>query len=152
MDVYEADMDVTWSDYLLTHPPVAAEESIRAAERTLGVRFPADYLAVARNNQGRSPSRGLFALEDGSDSVFNDLLHFEKAPSGNLVKTWLNYEDLLPKGVIPFATDPGGNLLCFDYRQSVDKPTVVFWEHDNPGAPTQRVAVSFTDLIEKLRD
>jgi hypothetical protein len=46
---------VTWSDYELTNPPIASEASVRASEQALGVRLPADYLAIARIQQAVRP-------------------------------------------------------------------------------------------------
>jgi hypothetical protein len=59
--------------------------------------------------------------------------------------------EVLPRGVVPFAEDGGGNLLCFNYRQDFDRPSVVFWSHDGGGALLP-VADSFGDLLAKLRD
>ncbi|WP_409196909.1 SMI1/KNR4 family protein [Bacillus stercoris] len=28
---------------------------------------------------------------------------------------------------MPFATDAGGNLFCFDYRYLLHEPVIVFW-------------------------
>ena len=146
-------MAVTWSDYTLPHPRAACDEAILAAERELGVRLPGDFVAVARVHQGRTPSPAAFTLADGSNSILNDLLHFEPAVSlGNLCQTWRQVRELLPAGVIPFAGDPFGNLLCFDYRASASAPPVLFWAHDEPGAALQPVAASFTELLERLHD
>ncbi|PGZ06488.1 1,3-beta-glucan synthase regulator, partial [Bacillus cereus] len=30
----------------------------------------------------------------------------------------------------PFAFDPAGNLICFDYKNHKEDPIVVFWEHE----------------------
>lgn len=146
-------MDVTWTDFDLRNAPLAAEESIRKAEAQLGVRFPPDFVEVARRHQGAAPTPAAFPLADGSSSVFNNLLHFEKSPQAtNIVNTRLDLEHLLPEGVIPFGVDPGGNYLCFDYRTSPDRPAVVFWAHDMPGGDTQRIAASFSELLQKLHD
>lgn len=146
-------MAVSWSDYELNSPPVASEARVQASERVLGVPLPADYLAVARSEQGRAPSPATVTLADGSHTVFNHLLHFESSPeSTSLIGVWQDLEDILPERVIPFAGDPGGNFFCFDYRNGAAQPPVVFWSHDDPQAPPQRVAASFSDLLERLAD
>lgn len=38
-----------------------------------------------------------------------------------------------PKKLVPFAFDPAGNLICFDYKNDKNNPVVVFWEHENAG-------------------
>jgi len=58
----------------------------------------------------------------------------------------------VPDGVIPFSRDGGGNLICFDYRETPDHPTVVFWDHEKCDDPPLYVASSFTDFLNKLYD
>ncbi|MOA62389.1 SMI1 / KNR4 family protein [compost metagenome] len=75
--------------------------------------------------------------------------------------------------MIPFAFDPAGNLICFDYKEREENPVIVFWEHE--GAPEKSVLVnnegmdeeqaeetarknifyiadSFTEFLKKLHD
>ena len=56
--------------------------------------------------------------------------------------------------VYPFARDPFGNLLCFDYRNSTESPTVVFWDHEeeNIKEAIYPVCSTFTELLASLRD
>ncbi|MBP1905449.1 hypothetical protein J2Z32_002079 [Paenibacillus turicensis] len=79
----------------------------------------------------------------------------------------------MPTGVIPFAFDPAGNLICFDYKNNEGSPVVVFWEHEGAwekfmlmqeeGLSKEQVenrardnvffvANSFTECLEKLHD
>lgn len=146
-------MAVTWTDFGLRSPPLAADATVSSVEAALGVRFPTDFLAVARRHQGRAPTPSHYRLPDGSRGVFNQLLHFEPSPpASNYVGAWRDLQDLLPERVVPFAPDPGGNYLCLDYRESETNPRVVFWSHDEPDAPLQPVAANFTELLDKLAD
>ncbi|WP_338390700.1 SMI1/KNR4 family protein [Bacillus atrophaeus] len=56
--------------------------------------------------------------------------------------------------IIPFATDAGGNLFCFDYRMSSQEPVIVFWDHEiayeDKESSISYVCDSFTELINKL--
>ena len=47
------------------------------------------------------------------------------------MEVYNDYKDTLPKKIIPFAFDPSGNLICFDYKAHEDSPIIVFWEHEN---------------------
>jgi cell wall assembly regulator SMI1 len=144
---------VTSTDYDLSDPRPATTAEIEAAEAALGVTLPADFVAVARHHQGRAPSPCVFTLEDGTESVFNHLLHFDRSsPTSSLVGAWNDLRDILPSGLVPFAPDPGGNYLCFDFRESVVHPPIAFWAHDDPTGPLQRVAPSFTALLALLHD
>jgi cell wall assembly regulator SMI1 len=146
-------MNVVWYDYLFDNPPKASQESIDKAEKELGVKLPADFLAIATTHQGGTPEPSSFDLPDGTGSSFGSLLHFEEDPFFfNIVVRREPVSDVLPDKVIPFAEDGGGNLLCFDYRETPDHPPVVFWDHEHCDDPPQPLASSFTDLLNKLYD
>ena len=49
------------------------------------------------------------------------------------------------------ALDPGGNYICFDYRSTETDPPVVFLATDDPDAKAERLAGSFTELIDSLQ-
>ncbi|TKH92905.1 SMI1/KNR4 family protein, partial [Bacillus cereus] len=46
------------------------------------------------------------------------------------------------------------NLLCFDYRNNPEAPTVVFWDHEEEEMEEAiyPVCSSFTELLDSLRD
>ncbi|MCY8426886.1 SMI1/KNR4 family protein [Bacillus vallismortis] len=57
-------------------------------------------------------------------------------------------------GIVPFACDPFGNEICFDYRQNKDNPSGVFWDHEiaykySDGA-LSHICDSFTELVDKF--
>ena len=147
-------MNVIWSNYAISNPPKASRESIEKAEKELGVKLPADFLAIAAVHQGAAPDPESFDLPDGTGSSFSHLFHFvEEYPisTNNIVAQWSS-AFAVPDKVIPFAKDGGGNLLCFDYRETPDHPPVVFWDHEHCDDPPQLLASSFTDLLNKLYD
>jgi len=146
-------MSVVWSNFVISSPPIASIEKVDKAENELGVKLPADFLAVATIHQGATPEPDGFDLPDGSSSSFGCLLHFEEKPFfENIVVRRGPVSYVLPDKVIPFAEDGGGNLLCFDYRETPSHPTVVFWDHEKCDDPPLYVASSFTDLMNKLYD
>lgn len=82
-------------------------------------------------------------------------------------------KDTLPAELVPFAFDPAGNLICFDYKNDKNNPVVVFWEHENAGEKEMLlreeglteeqveerarenvfyIADTFTDFLNKLHD
>ena len=110
---------VTWKDDLIPNPAPASDEAVRRAERALRVRFPADFLAVARARQGAAPVPNGITLPDGSVTGVHHLLHFAEEPAmRNIVARRFPVEGVLPKGVIPFAEDIGGDLFCFNHRKN----------------------------------
>ena len=34
----------------------------------------------------------------------------------NIIEVFYDYNDTLPSELVPFAFDPAGNLICFDYK------------------------------------
>jgi cell wall assembly regulator SMI1 len=147
-------MTVSWFDGAIDNPSPASDEKVQKAERELGVRLPADFLAIAKTHQGAMPEPECFDLPKGGRGSIKYLLHFEEEPFySNIVSRGEPVRDVLPEKVIPFAEDGGGNLLCFDYRNSDETPEILFWHHEgNMPFPLQTIASSFTDLIERLRD
>ena len=141
---------VTWHDNMIKDPPIASEDKVRAAERELRVAFPADYLAVARAHQGARPEPANVTLPDGAVTAVGSLLHFEDAPFyTNIVAAMSPVEDVVPKGVVPFAEDIGGDLFCFNFRDDFDRPTVSFWSVDSGLVP---IAGGFTEFVGMLHD
>lgn len=129
-------------------------ETILNAENIFGVKFPQDYIEIIMKNDGGYPKPNRFDL-NGNEEVFNNLLSFDEEDCSNMVDTYNDVKDRLVEKVIPFAEDPFGNLICFDYRNN-DQPTVVFWEHekafnDKESAMTY-LCDSFTELLLMLHD
>ena len=36
----------------------------------------------------------------------------------NIIEVFDDYKDTLPAELVPFAFDPAGNLICFDYKMT----------------------------------
>jgi hypothetical protein len=141
---------VEWIDEAITDPPVASDAAVQAAERALRVRFPADFLEVARARQGAEPVPSGVRLPNGTGTGVLHLLHFEEEPGfSNIVSRIFPVQGVLDKGIIPFAEDIGGDLFCFNYRETPETPSVVYWSVDTGTVP---IAASFTEFVNKLYD
>lgn len=139
-----------WRDEAINGPGVADDEAVRRTERALRVRFPADFLEVARAHQGAAPDPARIDLPDGSVTAVGHLLHFEEEPwLSNIVSRGFPLEGVLAKGVIPFAQDIGGDVFCFTYRKTPDRPSVVYWSVDTGMVP---LAESFSAFVDLLHD
>ncbi len=97
------------------------------------------------------PDRSVVTLLDGSQTTLSTLLHFEDAPEGLDVFGILDWSELFPDKVIPFAMDSLGNYFCFDYRATDIDPPVTFLAHDEREPEPEFLASSFTELIDSLR-
>ncbi len=141
---------VTWQAGVSPNPSVASDAAVRAAERALRIRFPADLLAVARVQQGAVPTPAKITLPDGAVTAVKHLLHFAEEPGmQNIVARQFPVANVLDKGVIPFAEDIGDDLFCFNYRETPDTPSVVFWSVDSGIIP---LAASFTEFVALLHE
>lgn len=124
---------------------------------------------------GAHVSPELFQVE-GKEKVFGTLLTYDVEDEEYILEIFNDYQDTLPKKLIPFAFDPSGNLICFDYKDYKDyedDPIVVFWEHENAlekemliqeeGLTEEQaeererenvfyVAPTFTEFLDKLHD
>lgn len=107
-------------------------EEVNKVERKLGVQFPIDYIEVAIKYNGAHVHPELFQVE-GIEKVFGTLLTYDIEDDEHILEVYEDYKDTIPKTVIPFAFDPAGNLICFDYKDDANNPVVVFWEHENAG-------------------
>jgi len=151
----EASEMVTWED---ADPPVD-RSVIAEVENAWGIKFPEDYVQCAMVNHGGRPWPNLFF---SGEEVFQTLLSFKpphpwKATNHDCIVDYyamLAEQELLPDRVYPFAYDPAGNYLAFDYRTSSDKPSIVFLLHERMDADDHFTAVpvsdSFTELLDGL--
>lgn len=143
---------VTWE---WTEAPVD-RRIIAEVEEAWGIRFPDDYVHCAMENHGGRPTPACFKAPVWGESVFCDLLSFNDNSPDSIVERYEGMKDALPPGVYPFADDPFGNHLCFDYRGRPEgEPVVVFWDHEGmePGRPEAAlhyVCGSFTELLDSL--
>ena len=92
---------------------------------------------------------------NGNEEVFNNFLSFDEEDSSNIINAYNDVKDRLIEKVIPFAEDPFGNLLCFDYRNS-EQPIIVFWEHEkafnNKENAISFICNTFSELLNMLHE
>jgi len=131
------------------------DESVSSVEKKFGVKFPVDYIDIIRNNDGGYPVPNRFNLQ-GNEEVLNNLLSFHEEDCCYIVNTYCDINERLVDKIIPFAEDPFGNMICFDYRNDDTNPIVVFWDNeksytDKEGA-IYHICDSFSELIQSLHE
>lgn len=157
---------VRWS-YIIREPDLKV---IKSVEQLLAVKFPDDYIQCILNNHGGQPEPSRFNFGDKDATSFGELLTFDTAHRNYILKIFNSIKEMLPDGVIPFANDPGGNYICFDYNEKGNNPVIVFLDHelsfteddlteeelaDKPLNEYQRLAITyvcnnFTELLSML--
>lgn len=99
------------------------EDKIIEVEKLFGFQFPSDYKQCIIKNNGGYPEPNIFDSDDGRlEAVFNNLISF--------TDTNINikmFHEFSSEKLIPFARDPFGNLLCFDYSKNVNSPHIIFY-------------------------
>jgi hypothetical protein len=151
-------LPVVWT----TRYAPAKQEEIERVEAAWHIRFPADFLEIARPYHGGHPApdspylvRHIIDLSGGDDTVLNNLLTFEREDRYYIVRTWGAIFDYLPARVFPFAEDSGGSYFAFDYRDTPAEPTILFLDHEcltDDGYFTQvPLTTTFTEFVALLR-
>ena len=139
------------------NPPINPNE-VAAFERHVGITFPASYKEFLLATNGGRPWKSDFPIKDGSTSNIKVFLGIDvSTPTSELDYAYEQYGGALPRGVVPIASDDGGNYICLDLRSGHDK--ILFWEkshfwstgewrekdlHDVAGS-----FVEFLDLLER---
>ncbi|WLR43226.1 SMI1/KNR4 family protein [Bacillus carboniphilus] len=95
----------------------------------LGFLLPQDYIDCVSVNGGASVSPQEFKVGN-VERCFGGLFSFNEESSENIVKMYQLVKERLPKRMLPIADDPAGNLICFDFKDHEDNPSIVFWNHE----------------------
>ena len=127
--------------------PLLDRAPIKKLEEVVGVAIPEDFIeCVVRNNAGY-PSHERFETAEGIEHICNNLLSFDEKKNVNIYNT---YDSIIAltgnKLLLPFAEDPFGNYICFDFSGSDVK--VVFWEHETK--KIEVVSSTFNEFLAKL--
>jgi hypothetical protein len=141
-----------WSNY---NGVGADPKELEKTQKKIGVIFPREYIEIVLKCDGGDPENTNFKVKKG-DSIFYEsiggLLKINK-DKYSLLNEYLNPPELLPKGLVAFGEDGGGNLTCFDYRQGIHllDPPIVFWDHEEcEDENIYFVANNFKEFLEKL--
>jgi len=128
-----------------------SEEVVRRVETRLGVKFPASYVECVKKYNNGVPQAYLYYMGNGRERVFGQLIDIRD--SLDVYETLIE-EHNGPEHVIPFAEDPAGNFICFDYRGISDgeEPSIVFFDHEVEGGAIQKICDSFSDLLDMLHE
>ncbi|MBX4162504.1 MULTISPECIES: SMI1/KNR4 family protein [Priestia] len=123
-----------------------SENEVEESGRQLGFHLPKDYIDCVKINGGASVLPEEFNVGN-VELCFGSLFSFDKKSSEYIVQKYELYRPMLPKKVFPIANDPARNLICLDYKNNIDNPIVVFWEHEN--VPEKEVLMEEKGLIEE---
>ncbi|MGE7186632.1 SMI1/KNR4 family protein [Peribacillus sp. NPDC006672] len=123
------------------------ESVIASIEKAFDIEYPDDYKICVMKYNGGFPEPNIFNFSEGQQGVFNDLISFTDNDI-NIEMFYERFSGPTLKGIVPFARDPFGNYLCFDYRNNHSSPKIVFLNHEEE--TLLLVCDTFNDLLKQL--
>ncbi|WP_162257242.1 SMI1/KNR4 family protein [Paenibacillus sp. Soil724D2] len=140
--------------WILAKEELSREDVVRV-EKQLNISFPRDYVECVLHNNGGQPIPDIFDFEGHKGSVMNALIHLNSEEDMHVIDVYEKIKDRLPQSIYPFADDPFGNYLCFDYRYG-NSPVIVYWDHEksqqDKNTAISFVCGSFSEMLGKLHD
>ena len=102
-------------------------DAITEFEKELNIQFPPEYKKIVSQYDGGTPVPQFFSTADNTEKVFNYLIKASQIQEmfRSLCREFNS--DLL---LVPFADDPAGNFICFDFTTNKSNPQVVFFDLD----------------------
>jgi cell wall assembly regulator SMI1 len=142
---------VRWKPYIWKEPRPVEPGELEKLEAAWGVRLPDEYKQVVSLHQGMTPKPSGFKVGRGENafSVLLAVSSHEGKESYSIPNAYQVIRQYAPPGIYPFGSTPGGEDLCFDYRQSAEQPRIVLVSVD---ASIHPVANSFQEFLEALFD
>jgi len=131
---------VTW----ISGEKLQSIEELLAFEDQYKVKFPDKYKEIVTANDGASPVPQNFHVAD-TERVFNYLVKVSDLQTmfANICREYSS-----AKILVPFADDPAGNFICFDFTDDKTSPKVVFFELDR--GQCLKIADNFTAFLNSL--
>ena len=143
--------------------PLPDDLCIATLERRLRVSLPQDYTHFLKCYGGARPVKGTFPA-DGHEWAIDRFLcilsDYRENPLGcyDIEVTWGQLDDrlgvdpdALGAEMVPIVVLFADDIVCLDYRQSPDRPSVVVWLHEESeylSPVTRPVAASFTEFLD----
>ncbi len=134
--------------------PLESEDLIKEFEIKENYNFPKEYIDIIKNFNAGYPEFEEFISWQGErkiERVFSSLLSLNK---GSKINMW-HFNDSLHRiwaenrefdNYIVFASDPFGNIICFDKTND----HIVFIDHET--LSIEPVADSFSEFIAGLKE
>jgi hypothetical protein len=142
-------MNIQWEPYLWTEPHPVDSQVLDRLEQQWKIKLPELYRELVSAYQGMGPEPCAFDVGTGNDafSVLLIVSADREKESYSVNHAHRLLEPHVPAGILPFALTPGGEYLCFDYRDSPHQPRVVLV---TAGMSIHPVADDFTSFMDGL--
>ena len=117
-------------------------DSVGKFEKENNIELPKSLKETVLNFNGARPRPNTFDSEFNKECVFKSLLSFNINDKENIfeVTKWMKENSI---NLIPFASDPAGNYLCFNQDKQV-----ILWKYETNKC--EFVCDSFEKLVDSL--
>lgn len=133
---------------------------LRAIEHATNCHFPADFRAMFLTMHGGTPACRSFAYQDPDigtvGAAIGTFLSLDPTSPIYIPRVISTVDaGILPRGVIPFGEDGGGDLMALDFRTSAEAPSVVYValadaDEDGSGRNVYLLAPTFSAFLSML--
>lgn len=120
-------------------------ELIEKVGKSLGVKFPQDYIECAKVNHGANVIPYRFYAK-GIERAFGTLLSYDEECNDNLVEEYGNYRDTLPNDITPFEGAWEKEMLMEEEGLTEEQA------EERARENVLYVAATFTEFLDKLHD
>jgi hypothetical protein len=111
------------------------------------VRFPEEFKSLVTHFNGSTPDRKRFNTDRAKERVILHFLSFNENEKNGIFQTTNRMRNSgYPENLIPFARDPFGNLICFDFTNS--GYSIVFWNHEDD--KLEKISDTFSGFLASL--
>lgn len=146
-----------YSNKILNTKGNITEKDLVEIENKYNFKFPQDFFSHYLKYNGGTLQKDIYKDEDGDEFVFNWFIPI-KSESRNLetVLDLLWVDGTIPRWLIPFADDPGGDLYCFSIDED-DKGAIYYWSHEydygeDPEEHVYFLAGSLKEFIDAMTE
>ena len=152
-------MDIKW----LKREEDFGEKEVEKFQKKLKVEFPSSYLDLIITKKAEYPENDLCFMVSEEERVFDSFfsycpdyddngdseIEFEYKTTKDDFKEKFGRSNKMK--FVPFATDPFGNAICFDYSERKTAPSIVFLDterlFENDSYCGEKIADSFDDFL-----
>jgi hypothetical protein len=151
-------MKMTITEHLTESRPTDAD--LVLFQELIQGKLPEDYKAFLKNENGGRAQPGCFRFKttagDAEDAVVHYFYALYDGRIGNIQRTFVRFNERIPSGYLPIASDTFGNLLLLGVA-SRNAGKVYFWDHEEEQEiPTLKnmslVADSFSQFVALLEE
>lgn len=146
--------------------PLPDERLLVKREKSWRIKLPEDYRQFLTRYNGCIPKRQVFSCgsweyvlerflclvaDYEQEAAIYDIAVVESQVGDRLTSN----PDQLGIDILPIAALFSGDLLCLDYRQSQEQPSISIWYHETSyefEPDLKRVAENFTEFLNLLRN